>query len=282
MMLATLMLIAATQVRFANGVTVELSTANEWLMVKARGRHFSEIKVRRKGRPSETLSLSHYLKSRIEAPVPGDKTSNDLKWEYSHGSILPLLFQLVPTSKSRGWGVIGFSRTHFSQPNDMVQDLVAIDVASRPKIVFVRTIGVPADYGTTPTFPRLFHSKGELLLRTATGFEVLDATGKPKSKFNIANSGRMIGQAKSALVFGDNSTTNPAVTFFDLATRAIKTVKIPLPKGQVTSVDFQRSDNPNTCNVSMAVNVSPTRFAYARYVIDFSARTVRGPVMKSH
>jgi len=267
-MIASLLLatVAASTVSFSNGTSAKFDSQSPVVRFERRGKVVGQI------------DLSAYMRDRINNPKSGDSSSTDLKRELGRGKVVPYLLQLAPNSKTSAFGIVGFRRAYLSIPNDMIHDLVAVDVGSVPKIGWIRSLEAPVDFDASPTFPRLFWSKGELVLRTRYGFESVDAYGELKLVVDTPYAMTMLGKSRlNELVLGNKERENPCIQFLNLSTRAIKTVEIDVPEGPLTYLGFAPGRTSNKVVIFVDVNVGNSGKQTFSYSVDFDTKRVTGP-----
>ncbi len=141
------------------------------------------------------LDLEGFLSQRIAGRIKGsaDKTANDLEYQKKRGWVSVYLFQVVPVSKDKAIGIIGYPVGDKGY-GDAAHDLVSISVGGTPAIRMIRTLPMPLDGSSSMSKPRLFWSKGRLLLRMTDGFEVIDNHGRKVGKIRHRFNGLFVGR----------------------------------------------------------------------------------------
>jgi hypothetical protein len=235
---------------------------------------------------AESASLYAYMNSRIK--MRGDpkehKNANDLEWTHNWGKVRPYFVQRVKVG-SRFLGVVGFSVAHMSQPSDMLTDLVWVEEGN---IRFIRVIRDVIDYELTPFLPRLFWSKGQILLRQPHGYEILDLGANKVGFISVPDASCYVGRARTGeiltiMMIKDRFT----LIWLDPKTRKVRTrvVREALPEytyfkyylvsNQVVNVDF----NLNNITLKLRMDVTTGKILSRKFV-DIYGKEVTGPAKR--
>ena len=202
-----------------------------------------------------TLDLRGYLLQRIASYVPGnpDKTANNLKAEEERGGVGTYLYQAIPGTKNMAIGIIAFTHASSSVPSDHMHELVSISATQPPKISLVRTLTMAYSAPGPLARYRLFQSQNQLLLRTQSGFEIVDSHGLKVGELPQKNGGYFVGLNTLGELVYANTYQHQDIQIFNLAARKWRIYKTDAPEGQVTTGNSTLLDG-NRVQIDLDVN----------------------------